>query len=225
MFERVTVPTLIALCVGVCSARSSLAAPGRGVSPWVFGKVFRSSRDAMVRVTWTKDQNVYATGFVVGAAGEVIFGTKNAPPEKVAVTTVEGVELAGQVLGFDESLGLAVLRIEGPEKAHPPAIPGGRVSAIAPEQWALVLSFDERKDPVPFAGVVLERPRKRSVGPKSARQRHDVAAIEAPGTVGSPVLSVKGRLVGVVIKSRGRTSDVVTVPSLMPFLKKVVLGE
>lgn len=193
------------------------ARPTARVSPADFGRVFQANRHALVRVkgrTWSS----WATGFVVGARGEILFSALDGPTPELAVTTPEGRRLSAVLLGYDRNLGLGVARIQDGPRIVPLDV---AKESPAQGEWVIALTYDAHGRPEPFAGVVAGAFVKATRKPAGAM----VARVEVPGQPGSPVLSTRGALIGVAIDRGKRRTRVLSIDSLVPFLKAVVLAE
>lgn len=192
-------------------------------APTALGRVFEANRSALVRVA-AHDGDAGATGFLIGARGEVVFGASKAPSTKLRVTLEDGARLDAELLGFDRALGLALARIT-PDPSTPRHFTPLRPAVKRPmtrTEWVLVIKHDARGRPEPFAGEVDGEP---AIEPKRATPvRPLVAAVLAPAAAGSPVFSVEGELIGVALEDGARRTKVAAIESLVPFFRAVVLG-
>lgn len=179
----------------------------------------------MLRVRTPGAALPFATGFFIGARGEFVYGAGSAPPELLEVITADGKQRAAAPIGFDPALGLAVGRLLGAERdvlTEPLRV--AERAPLALEQWVVTVRHDKGGEPEPFAGVVEESARARSIGQKPHRSKVLVAKIAAPSSRGSPVLSVRGELVAIAIEAGARKSRVVPIEALLPFLRTAILG-
>jgi S1-C subfamily serine protease len=214
---------LAALALAEAPARAGEPRP-RAVSPEVFGDVFRATRSALVRISTGDPVHPYGTGFLIGARGEVVFGAKKAPAvgSWIEVATADGRSRSATVLGFDEAVKLAVARIAGddgsPMATEPLRV--ARTPGLADSVWVVVLVYEDKGFPAPYAGLVDGPPEVK----KLKGQPRLLARVDAPGAIGSPVLSIDGTLIGVVVDEGKRRSRAIAIESLTPFLKAVVLG-
>jgi hypothetical protein len=220
--HQVTAFTILLACgtaLGVASSEVRAAPPSTRVGPEIFGRVFRAAKRSMLRVRTNDAKRPFATGFFIGARGELLFGSRGDPGANIAVITREG-ERRATLLAFDSNLGLAVARLDGEGVSTEPlhVLENG---ALAIEQWVVTVRHDKRGAPEPFAGVVDTSARQKKLGKATAQ----VAHVAAPGARGSPVLTLDGALIGVVIEEGERRSGVVLVGSIVPFLRSAVLGE
>jgi S1-C subfamily serine protease len=206
------------LASGVMSlvGATAWAEPPQRVSPAEFGRVFRENRQALVQVkgaTW----KAYATGFVVGARNEIVFGATEAPTPELEVILVDGTKTAADLLGYDRDLSIAVAR------ARDARLIPLRVAAkpgLARGDWVIAMTHDDRGRAQPFAGVV-EGDLTRATRPRNAL----IARVDVPGRPGSPVLSTRGELIGVALDPGKRRTRVMAIETVVPFLRMVVLAD
>ena len=174
------------------------------------GRVFERRHSAVVGV---RASTGWHSGFVIGAAGEVVLG--GAPPGpnglRFDVRLASGERVRARLLSRHPRWGLAVARIEGRSTVPLPVGPRG---GLRPERWTLVLAVDGDGAPEPFAGLVVSTPRRR----------RPWAVVMAPRSLGSAVLDTRGRLIGVVVAGgRRRHARVVPFRRLLAFLRRSVL--
>lgn len=234
------------------------------VSPSDFGRAFLASREALVRVqgrpdspaptrpsgtaaTLAKRRELWATGFIVGARGEVVFGAPETPPRALLIRTADGIDHEGVLLGYAGELRIAVAQMADGDRRPIVPLRVARRPGLRDKAWVVVIKHDEQGRPQPFAGQVEGDPElsrgsdSGQSGPgRSAGARADAApprvaggdapgpfsfaAVFAPAAPGSPVLSPAGELVGVALLEGNRRTRAVTIETLIPFLKDVVLG-
>ena len=158
------------------------------------------------------------------------FRKKKAPPHgRLKLDDASGRTFEAEVLGFDPTLRIGVARLEGPKL---PPIRVATLPGLALERWVITLRHRKDGVPEPFAGVVTQSPKLQRQRPKTKRKQGSsltvwsarVARVAAPGQPGSPVLSTQGELLGVVIDGGERRCSVLSVESMTPYLRSVVLG-
>lgn len=195
------------------------------VAPAAFGRIFEANRRALVRVLGrpSPERERWETGFVIGAEGEFVFGAEAAPSARLRVRTEDGREHGAELLGYERAFALAVGRLDAGRKSGSEIAPlhVAAIGELRSEQWVVILKHDSSGRPEPFAGVV-----DGDASPDASRRSPfaiRVARVSVPSSPGSPVLSLEGDLVGVAIEGAERRTRVVTIGSLAPFLKAVVL--
>lgn len=194
------------------------------VAPLSFGRVFEANRSSLLRVDSGREKPRWSTGFVIGAEGEIVFGIDKIPERELSIELDGGPPQKGELLGYDLGLSLAVGRfraIPADQKSYV-ALRVARRPGLDVKSWVIALTHDARGRAQPYAGIVdgaLERDAKRKT-PIAVL----VAPVSVPGTLGSPILSVGGELVGVVISGGDRKTRVVPIDIVAPFVKAVVLG-
>jgi S1-C subfamily serine protease len=176
----------------------------------------------MLRVDTGDKAHPYATGFLIGAKGELVFGARHAPAPEIKVHTSDGKERVAKILGFDEAVKLAVAQLVDPGPADGSPLVATHRPGLSANHWVVVVMHDDKGEPAPFAGVIDGPARIEHLPPTDAPRV--VASIDAPGSPGSPVLSLSGELVGIVIADGKRRTRAVAIESVVPFLRAVVLG-
>lgn len=172
-----------------------------------------------MRVESGSEKPRWSTGFLIGAEGEIVFGIDKIPRRDLTIE-LDGQTVKGELLGYDLGLSLAIGRLA--EKPRAVALQVATAPGLEERTWVIAMTHDARGRAQPFAGIVdgaLERDAKRKTPIKVL-----VAPVSVPGTLGTPILSVNGELVGVVIEGGDRKTRVVPIDIVAPFLKAVVLG-
>jgi S1-C subfamily serine protease len=202
--------------IGLSLGGTAWAERPQRVSPADFGRVFRENRQGLVQVkgsTWKG----FASGFVVGAKNEIVFGATESPTPVLEVLTIDGKIHSADLLGFDRDLGLAVARVRD---AHLVPLKVAHTPGLARRDWVICMTHDDRGRAQPFAGVV-EGELTRAKKPKNAL----VARVDVPARPGSPVLSTRGELIGVALDHGKRRTRAVAIETVVPFLRMVVLAD
>ncbi len=195
------------------------------VSPTVFGEVYRANKSALLVARPNGSESPATTGFLLGAEGELLIGAKARPAAEFAVVVDGELSLSARLLDHDEDLGLAVAKLVGIDARSLPRLPlrAAKKQGLSLQTWAVVMTHSASGASEPFAGIVESEPAIR--GRRAWRKRSLlISQVAAPGRPGSPVLSSKGELVGVVVGAGSRRVEVVALPSLLPFLRAAVLG-
>jgi hypothetical protein len=186
--------------------------------------VFERNRSSLVRVESGREKPRWSTGFVIGAHGEIVFGIDKIPKAELLIE-VDGAEAKkGELLGYDLGLSLAVGRlVDAPVNAKSfVALTVAGKPGLDVRGWVIAMTHDARGRAQPYAGIVdgaLEADARRKTPIRVL-----VAPVSVPGTLGSPILSLGGELVGVVIEAGDRKTRVVPIDIVAPFVKAVVLG-
>ena len=189
------------------------------VSPGVFGQVFQGNKASVLLVKTSDSNELFTTGFVVGARGEVLFGLAGRKkPTQISVKTSTGAWLKAQVLATNPKLGLGLARLQGSRPGRFAPLGIGASEVLRPENWLVVLAHDkEKQESEPFAGTLRARVRKKG----QALQLE----LDIPGDRGSPVLTTGGKWVGVVHRPGRRNSTAWTVETVVQFLRGVALDQ
>jgi hypothetical protein len=186
------------------------------VSPGIFGRVFQANKQSLLLVQTDEQGKKFSPGFVVGARGEFVFGTKGlAKTASLRVQTSSGAWLRANLIAQNSRLGLGLGRVHGDRPGRFVPLTVGKSDHLKPEQWLVVMAHDEHGQAEPFAGTL----RARVVDPsKQLRLELDI-----PGQRGSPVLSTKGEWVGVVFRPGRRKTKAWPVETVISFLQGVSL--
>lgn len=134
------------------------------------------------------------SGFIIDASGIIV--TNNHVVEDAAQITValaDGTQLEAQLIGRDDKIDLAVLRVE--TEAPLPALDWGDSDALEVGDWAVAIGNPLGLDGTVTAGIVSSLGRDIQSGPYDAYIQVD-AAINR-GNSGGPLFDVNGDVVGV----------------------------
>ena len=193
----------------VAIAERATARPA--VSPYQFRRVFERHRSSLVQVRDVSRPTGWRTGFLVGARGEMVFGSRRRPQKVLKWRGDDGVVRSAKLLSYDKRLRLAVAR--GPILPRVVPLLPADDPKLRTERWVVTLRYGKKGKAIPHAGVVSKR--KKSGG----------RIVEVHGQLGAPVLDVQGGLLGVVRGGNRRHAVVLPMKRILPFLKKAVLGE
>ncbi|MBI2374464.1 MAG: trypsin-like peptidase domain-containing protein [Deltaproteobacteria bacterium] len=220
----VTRATALTLAAGF-SAEQAIASP-EPVSPTVFGEVYRTNKGSLLIAKPAGPDGIATTGFLLGAEGEILIGADRPPLGEFGVVLDEELTFTAKLLRHDAELGLAVAKLVGVEARSLPRLPlrAAKKRGLGSQTWTVVITHGANGSSEPFAGIVEAPPAIR--GRKAWKKKGAlIANVAAPGRVGSPVLSARGELVGVVVGPGKRRVEVVSLKSLLPFLREAVLGQ
>jgi serine protease Do len=143
------------------------------------------------------------TGFLINADGIVV--TNHHVIEggrEVIVTLQDGREVQGQVIGFDKTLDVAVIKIEG---GNYPYAPLGDSDNLIIGEWAIAIgnpygSLLQDNRPTVTVGVISAV--NRQFRPSSEEERYYQNMIQTdaainPGNSGGPLINSRGEVIGV----------------------------
>jgi S1-C subfamily serine protease len=167
------------------------------VSPRDFQRAFQRAQTAVVAVEATGERGVRrATGFVAGPGGLVACARQTVEGARVVRVLAAGAWHVATPVDLDGGGRLALLRTTPPVEVHPLA--AERNGSLEVGRW--VVAVEWRGDrPVPVAGTV-------SWEGLPARLPGDtpVVLVDAPANPGSPLLNLRGELVGVSLGRVGK---------------------
>ena len=201
----------VVLAVAGMGALPMRALAGPPVSPYQFRRVAERHRSSLVQVRDVSTPTRWRTGFLIGARGEIVFGSRKRPQEKLRWRTKDNKEHAARLLAYDPKLRLAVAR--GPIQARVVPLMPAEDPRMRPKRWVVTFRHGRKGRAVPHAGTV------------SKKRKRWGRVVEVPGQLGAPVLDLKGGLLGVVRTGGRRKAVVLPMDRILPFLKKAVLGE
>ncbi len=134
------------------------------------------------------------SGFVVDPAGYVV--TNNhvvGSATRVTVSLQNGTELPARVVGTDELMDLALLKVEPRQPL--PAVPWGSSGAMRVGPWVLAAGNPFGLGGTVTSGIVSARGREIGAGPFDDFIQTD-AAIN-PGNSGGPLFNMAGEVIGI----------------------------
>ena len=174
-------------------AATDAAMPAGSTMPAIpsVSDIVQSVEDGLVRIA-TLDGS--GSGFVVDAAGLIVTNAHVVGREQsVAVRLVNGDRYTGQVAGLDETLDLAVVKVNAGRPLHP--MPLGDPAGIRAGDEVIALGFPLGDDFGPgytvTTGVVSSH---RTYG---AVEHIQTDAAINPGNSGGPLLNRQGQVIGV----------------------------
>lgn len=189
---------------------TALPALARPASPYRYRRVFERYRSSLLQVRDVSQPTRWRTGFLIGAQGEMVFGSRKRPEAELKWRGPDGVERPARLLAYDPGLRLAVAR--GPLRPGVVPLRPSKKPQLRRERWVVTIRHNKEGTAVPHAGAVAGRHRQGRL-------------VDVPGQIGAPVLDLEGGLLGVVRGGGRRRAVVVPVGRVVPFLKKAVLGE
>jgi hypothetical protein len=172
--------------------------PTPAPSPGALQRAFAAGRAALVEVQG-KDQTGY--GVLVGSTGEVLTSLRFVETEEALVRHGEAV-LRAHVRLRNAELGVVLLSL--PNGGPYPALPVN-LRGVPANAWVVVLSRGKKGQPRPQLGRV-----KRAPVDPSGRFFHIDLRVEP----GSPLLDLKGKLVGLVVSAAESGARALALPAL-----------
>jgi len=187
------------------------------VSPGIFGHVFQAHRASLVQVETANSPMKFSSGFIIGGRGEFLFGLKAKPDlAPIRVRTSTGGWVYADLITHNEQLKLGLGRIRGFRPGRFVPLELGLQTQLKPENWLVTMSHDEEGQPEPFAGTFR--------GFSQDRKKNTYLKLDIPGKLGSPVLSLKGKLVGVIFQEGRRKTKAWPIKAVTTFLQGIQFG-
>lgn len=140
---------------------------------------------------------VQGTGFFIDSEGYLI--TNNHIVENsvnVTVTTIEGEEYSGKVIGTDPRTDLALIKVKGKNFPH---VELGDSAQLKVGEWVLAIGNPFGMEHTVTAGIVSAKGRQLGVG-MNVPQYQDFIQTDASinrGNSGGPLVDMKGEVVGI----------------------------
>ncbi len=117
--------------------------------------------------------------------------------EKVTVTLEDGTTYPAKIVGKDERVDIAVIKISDGAKAFPYAVLGDS-DAIRVGQWAIAIGNPFALDHTVTTGVISAKGRSVEVNEDQGIQNYiQTDASINPGNSGGPLCDIEGRVIGV----------------------------
>lgn len=176
----------------VVNIATSKAVTVRQSNPWTMDPLFRQMMPQAP--TSKKTQSSLGTGFIIDADGDVL--TNNHVIEgadEIVVKFDDGREIEAKIVGRDEKLDLAVIRMT--KSGAYPALPLGDSDAIDVGDWVVAVGNPFGLGHTVTAGIVSAKARVLGAGPYDDFIQTD-ASIN-PGNSGGPLFNIKGEVIGI----------------------------
>ncbi len=170
-------------------------------------------------------QSSLGSGFIIDAAGYVV--TNNHVIEgadEIDVVLSDGAVLAARLVGADEDVDLALLKVES--RTPLTAVPWGNSDAAEVGQWVVAIGNPFGLGGTVTAGIISARNRDISAGSYDDFIQTDAAINK--GNSGGPLFNLRGEVIGVntAIISPGEAGGSVGVGFSVPAnFAKVVIGQ
>jgi len=141
---------------------------------------------SVVRVETGLGRKKIATGVVIDNAGFIVTTALVSPRDKkIDIVTADGRRLQADLLGLDPETHIAVLKAKD---KTPPAVALGSAAGLTAGAWIAVVGFSPENTPAVTQGIVSS----------ASEQRIRLNVWVVPGSPGSPVVDVEGRMIGLL---------------------------
>lgn len=159
----------------------------------------------------TRQQVQRGTGFIIDEAGyiltnqHVVGNPDGGQTIKVKINTADfHGDVEATLLGADERLDLAVLKIDKPKELDVlPTIPLGDSDASRPGEWVIAIGnpYGEQFEHTVTVGVLSAKGREIQIRdggtPRTYRNLMQTDAAINPGNSGGPLINIKGEVIGI----------------------------
>lgn len=142
----------------------------------------------------SKQPNALGTGFIINESGDII--TNNHVVEgadEISVKLADGRSFEAKIIGRDEKLDLAVIRLNRPDKM--PFVPLGDSDLLQVGDWVMAIGNPFGLGHTVTAGIVSAKSRDIGAGPYDEFIQTD-ASIN-PGNSGGPLFNLNGEVIGI----------------------------
>lgn len=145
-----------------------------------------------------RKQRALGSGFIVTSDGYIITNAHVVgKAEKVTVTMADGTTYPAKIIGKDERVDIAVIKITDGNKAFPTALLGDS-DAIKVGQWAIAIGNPFALDHTVTTGVISAKGREEEVSQDQGAQSYiQTDASINPGNSGGPLCDIEGRVIGI----------------------------
>lgn len=167
----------------------------RGMDPQ-FEKFFREfyKQQPYFKRQPQKQQNSLGTGFIISKDGKVVTNYHViAGADEVLINLSDGEKVSAQVLGIDQKLDLALLKIK--EKGEYPHVSFGDSHKSRVGDWVLAVGNPFGLGHTVTAGIISSKGRVLGLGPYDNFIQTD-ASIN-PGNSGGPLFDMDGKVIGI----------------------------
>lgn len=146
------------------------------------------------------------SGFIYDKKGYIITNehvVHNAKGAKINITLLDGRKFIAKLIGADESLDLAVLKING---TNLPAIKFGNSDLIRPGEWVVAIGNPYRFSHTVTLGIISATGRDLADLGKHNLIQTD-AAIN-PGNSGGPLINLQGEVIGINVAIAAQAQNI-----------------
>lgn len=196
------------------------------------GEVANKARKSLVQVAAGRRGSgsgvvLAADGLVVTNAHVVSQRKGRQPVRELRVTLPDGAVVAARLLGKDDALDVAVLKI-GQPKGDPPElypIELGDSQALRPGQWVMAMGYPWGVAGAAAGGIVIGAGPDLPESPGIGRDWIAVDLSLRPGHSGGPLVDHQGRLIGMSTMMAGLDVGMaVPVHVINEFVKQTIAG-
>ena len=147
---------------------------------------------------YKQKQRSLGSGFIISPDGYILTNAHVVgKAEKVTVTFEDGTTYPAKIVGKDEKVDIAVVKISDGKKAFPIAILGDS-DAIKVGQWAIAIGNPFALDHTVTTGVISAKGRSVEVSQDQGVQNYiQTDASINPGNSGGPLCDIEGRVIGI----------------------------
>jgi serine protease Do len=143
-------------------------------------------------------QRSLGSGFIVTPDGYIVTNAHVVgKAEKVTVTMADGTTYPAKIIGKDERIDIAVVKITDASKPFPTVVLGNS-DAIKVGQWAIAVGNPFALDHTVTTGVISAKGRSVEVSQDQGVQSYiQTDASINPGNSGGPLCDIEGRVIGI----------------------------
>ena len=143
-------------------------------------------------------QHSLGSGVIISPEGYILTNAHVvAKADKVTVTFGDGTTYPGKVMGKDEKVDIAVVKISDGKKAFPYAVLGDS-DAIKVGQWAIAIGNPFAFDHTVTKGIISAKGRSVDMGEEQGIHSYiQTDASINPGNSGGPLCDIEGRVIGI----------------------------
>jgi serine protease Do len=168
------------------------------VSPFAMDPFFRQYFNVPVPGQQRVRQSL-GSGLVLTPGGQILTNAHVvANADEVTVSLLSGEEYQAKILGWDESVDLAVLKIN-PKEALNPAVLGDS-DKVRVGEWAIAIGNPLGFEHSVTVGVISAKGRHNVFGSQGGSQYQNFLQTDAsinPGNSGGPLCNIKGEVIGI----------------------------
>ena len=150
------------------------------------------------RPEFKRKQRSLGSGFIVTSDGYIVTNAHVVgKAEKVTVTMEDGTTYPAKIIGKDERVDIAVIKITDGKKIFPIVLLGNS-DAIKVGQWAIAIGNPFALDHTVTTGVISAKGREEEMAQDQGVQSYiQTDASINPGNSGGPLCDIEGRVIGI----------------------------